>query len=237
MKVESVDGLNIKDIPTISVIICTLNEEESLPLVLPKIPEYVHEIILVDGHSADRTVEVAQRLRPDIKVLFQAGQGKGEALRCGFQNAEGDIIVTLDADGTTDPADMDKFIEPLLQGYDFIKGSRFRGRLPEGMPRHRIFGNILLASAASLVFFRPLTDICSGYVAFWKRELPRLGFLEPGSPYDVESVFCFRAIKRGLRLKEVGHQDKGRIAGKSKMPSFREGWNNLKIILEERIKR
>src|SRR3989338_7264825 len=101
----------------ISVIICTFNEEENLSFVLPKIPEWVDEVLLVDGNSCDNTVSVAKKLRPDIQILYQPGKGKGDALRYGFSKAKGDIIVTLDADGSTDPAEMDKFIEPLLNGY------------------------------------------------------------------------------------------------------------------------
>ncbi|MCX8126669.1 MAG: glycosyltransferase family 2 protein, partial [Dehalococcoidia bacterium] len=214
--------------PTVSVVICALNEEESLPHVLTRIPDFVTEVILVDGRSSDGTVEVARKVRPDIKVIVQPGKGKGEALRLGFKEASGDIIVTLDADGTTDPLEMQNMVSPLLQGYDLVKGSRFRKGLPQKMPKHRIFGNIVLAAFASLLFLRPLTDICSGYLAFWKKSLDRLDFLNSGRPTDVESAIILRAIKRGLRIKEVGHVDRGRIAGESKMPSLREGWNNIK---------
>lgn len=224
-------------LPEVSVVICALNEEESLPHVLPRIPDFVSEVILVDGRSTDRTVEVARTIRPDIRVLVQPGRGKGEALRHGFKEARGDVIVTLDADGTTDPEEMKDMIRPLLEGYDFVKGSRFRRGLPKKMPRHRIFGNMVLAAFASLLFLRPLTDVCSGYLAFWKRVLPRLDFVGSGKPSDVEVVLSLRAIKRGLRIKEVGHHDRGRIAGRSKMPSFREGWNNIKLISRERFHR
>jgi len=104
--------------PKITALICALNEEENLLHVLPKIPGWVDEILLVDGHSTDRTVEVARQLNPDVKVLYQPGKGKGDALKCGIKHATGDIIVTLDADGSTDPEEMPKFIEPLLDGYD-----------------------------------------------------------------------------------------------------------------------
>lgn len=224
-------------LPRISAVICALNEEQSLPHVLNRIPDFVSEVILVDGNSTDRTVKVAQKTRPDIKVIRQPGKGKGEALRLGFKEASGDIIVTLDADGTTDPTEMADMIAPLLNGYDFVKGSRFLKGLPRKMPRHRIFGNMVLAAFASLLFLRPLTDICSGYTAFWKKALQRLGFLNSGRPSDVESALILTAIKRGLRIREVGHTDRGRIAGESKMPSLREGWNNIKLIISKRFSR
>lgn len=120
--------------PTVTALICTLNEEQNLPYTLPKIPDWVDEVLLVDGHSTDSTVEVARRLRAGVRVIYQQGKGKGDALKCGVEHARGDIIVTLDADGTTDPEEIPKFIEPLLNGYDFAKGSRFLGIRPIRMP-------------------------------------------------------------------------------------------------------
>ena len=87
------------------------------------------EIILVDGHSTDETVRVAQRLRPDIVVIRQTRVGKGNALACGFAAATGDFIVMIDADGSNDPAEIPRFVAALEGGADFAKGSRF---LPGG---------------------------------------------------------------------------------------------------------
>ena len=144
--------------PKISVVICTFNEADNLPYVLPKIPDWVDEVILVDGHSTDNTVEVARKLRPDIRILYQPGRGKGDALKHGIGQASGDIIVTLDADGATDPEDMSKFIQPLLNGYDFAKGSRFIKGSTEDKPRHRIVGNWVITLTFGLLFFKRYTS-------------------------------------------------------------------------------
>src|SRR5436190_17228145 len=87
------EELPVTKYPKISVVIPALNEEENLPYVLPRIPKWVHEVVLVDGHSKDRTVEVARQLRPDIRIINQKGRGKGEALRCGFAAATGEVVV------------------------------------------------------------------------------------------------------------------------------------------------
>ena len=65
-----------KDYPIISVIICTLNEERSLPYVLPQVPDWVDEVLLVDGHSIDATVQIATKLFPKVRVLYQSGKGQ-----------------------------------------------------------------------------------------------------------------------------------------------------------------
>ena len=110
------------DNPKITALICTLNEEDNLQYVLPKIPACIDEVLLVDGHSSDRTVDVARELRPDIRIMYQPDTGKDNALKYGFEQASGDIIVTIDADGTTDPEEIPAFIVPLMDGYDFVKG-------------------------------------------------------------------------------------------------------------------
>src|SRR5262245_43111345 len=113
------------DSVTVSVIIPALNEAKNLPYVLPRIPSDVHEVILVDGHSTDDTVQVARSLLPTIRIVTQDGRGKGAALRSGFAAATGKIIVMLDADGSTDPGEIPAFVGTLLAGADFAKGSRF----------------------------------------------------------------------------------------------------------------
>src|ERR1700683_516604 len=94
------------DWPRISVVAPTLNEARNLPHVLPRLPEDVHEVIVVDGHSVDDTLAVAMRLRPDVRIVMQTRRGKGNALACGFAAATGDVIAMIDADGSTDPAEI-----------------------------------------------------------------------------------------------------------------------------------
>ena len=124
--------------PRVSVVIPALNEQENLQHVLPRIPWLVDEVILVDGASTDRTVAVARDLIPTIRDVQQRGTGKGAALRTGFEASTGDIIVTLDADGSTDPAEIPYFVHALLAGADVAKGSRFlHGGGTSDMPLHR----------------------------------------------------------------------------------------------------
>jgi len=220
--------------PSITVIICTLDEEESLPYILLKIPRWVDEILLVDGHSTDRTVEVAEELCSGIKVLYQPGRGKGDALRRGIRKAKGDIIVTLDADNATDPEEMPKFIEPLLDGYDFAKGSRFARGFPLNKPKHRIFGNLIITLLFNVLFFRRYTDLCSGYNAFWKKKIERVD-LYSSDDFENEPLINTRVRKAGLKVVEVGHLDRGRLKGSIKESSWRQGFKAVKTIIRERF--
>ncbi len=156
--------------PLISVIIPALNEAQNLHYVLPYIPPIISEVILVDGHSTDETVEVAQRLLPTIRIVKQTGKGKGNALRDGFAACTGEIIVMLDADGSTDPGEIPHFIEALLAGHDFAKGSRFmKGGRSYDITLLRRLGNQLLSKVKY-----PMSED-KGLL----RRLPRVGFFQP----------------------------------------------------------
>ena len=159
--------------PSVSVVVPALNEERNIPHVFERIPEDVHQVVLVDGRSVDDTVAVARKLRPDVCVVSQTRKGKGNALACGFEAATGDVIAMVDADGSADPAEIPQFVAALLDGADFAKGTRF---LPGGgsadITRLRAHGNHLLTSFFNLCYHRKYSDLCYGYNVFWRRHLP-----------------------------------------------------------------
>jgi len=224
----------IEGYPRISVVICTLNEEGNLPKVLPKIPGWVDEIILVDGHSIDNTVKVAKTLQPKAKVFLQTGRGKGDALKCGFQKATGDIIVTLDADGATDPEESHRFISALIRGYDFAKGTRLKFGRPKHMRWHRWFGNKILVLAANLLFQTNYTDLCAGYNAFWRKKIQGIKFYTLG--FEMEQEFYVKLKKMQLRVVEVPFAERRRQSGSSKVSDFKQGLKDLLMILMERLR-
>ena len=201
--------------------------------MLPRLPSWVDEVLLVDGHSADGTVETARRLRPDLRVLCQPGSGKGDALKYGVAQASGDIIVTLDADGETDPAELPRFVQPLLDGCDIAKGTRLAGRRPARMPGHRWFGNKVLAFTYNALYGTRYTDVCSGYNAFWKDT-----FLALSPRYDnceMEQELLAKAQKAGLRIAEVPHESAGRVCGSSKVSGLKQGIIDWWGIVKERL--
>lgn len=218
--------------PAVSVILCTLNEEANVAHVIKKIPDWVAEVILIDGHSTDNTVSVAKKALPSIRVLYQPSRGKDEAMKFGFRQATGDIIVTLDADGSTDPNQMPEFITHLLRGYDFSKGSRFLNKAPN-MPTHRKIGNKLLTLLTNFLYGTKYTDVCCGYNAFWKKCLTKISFRD--NQFDYEPVLCAKIKKANLRVAEIHCNDSGRMSGNSKLPMSTQGLRAVLAILRLRF--
>ena len=126
----------------VSVVIPTLNEAGNLPHVFARLPQGLHEVIVVDGRSVDDTVGVARRLLPDVIIVLEKRRGKGNALAAGFAACTGDVIVTLDADGSADAGEIPRFVAALCHGADFVKGSRFaQGGASSDITRLRKAGN------------------------------------------------------------------------------------------------
>lgn len=225
--------------PRISVIIPALNEAKNLRHVLPLMPSIVNEVILVDGHSTDDTIAVIEQLQatilPTIHIIRQSGRGKGDALRLGFAASAGDIIVMLDADGSTDPREIPLFVEALFRGNDFAKGSRcILGGGSHDFSLLRRLGNYGLRKLVNLLFRTQFSDLCYGYNAFWRHCLDYLEIDCDG--FEVETLMHLRAYKANLRIIEVPSVEYRRIYGKSNLKAFRDGWNVFSTIVKERCK-
>ena len=220
--------------PRVSVVIPALNEADNLPFVLTKLPEFIDEVILVDGHSTDDTIAVARALRPDVRVVTQTYRGKGNALACGFAMCSGDIIVMLDADGSTDPHEIPRFVSALMAGADFVKGSRYMaGGGSEDLTRVRRYGNAFLTGTVNLLFHVRYSDLCYGYVAFWRRCLPLLDVDCTG--FEVETLLTLRAARAGLKVAEVPSIEHTRIHGESNLRTVHDGLRVLRTITGERV--
>lgn len=229
----STDAFENGKYPRISVVIPTRNEAANLPYVLPRIPATIDEVILVDGHSTDGTVEVARQLLPDIRIVEQSGKGKGDAIRVGCAACTGDIIVLLDADGSANPGEIAHFVEALMAGNDFAKGSRFmEGGDSHDITRLRRWGNYWLSQLVNVLFRTRFTDLCYGYNAFWRRCLNYVSIESDG--FEVETEINLRMQKARLKIVEVPSIEYLRIHGESKLHAVKDGWRVLKTILREK---
>src|SRR5690349_22174902 len=232
--------------PTVSVVIPTLNEERNLPHVFGKLPDGIDEVIVVDGGSRDRTVAVARELRPDAVIVQQTRTGKGNALACGFAACTGDIIVMIDADGSTDPGEIPRFVAELVAGADFVKGSRFdKGGHSHDITKLRKLGNDGLNLVVNVLFGTRFTDLCYGYNAFWRRVVPTLALPDPALPrpadgsklwgdgFEIETMINIRAAADGMKVGEVGSIEHRRIHGETNLNTFRDGFRVLRTIFSE----
>ena len=227
-------GAGLAIAPTVSIVIPAKNEARNLPHVFPTIPPWVDEIVLVDGHSTDDTVAVARQLCPEVKIVEQRGHGKGNALRAGFEVCKGEIIVTLDADGSANGAELARFMGALVTGADYAKGSRFAsGGGSDDITGTRRWGNWVLITLVNRLFGTRYTDLCYGYNAFWARHLPALRLDCDG--FEVETVMNIRAAKAGLWIQEIPSHEQSRIHGESNLHVIRDGWRIAKVIIRERF--
>ncbi|NGO72947.1 glycosyltransferase family 2 protein [Streptomyces boncukensis] len=219
--------------PPVSVVIPAMNEAENLPYVFTSLPEWIHEVVLVDGNSTDDTVAVARELRSDVKVVPQRGKGKGDALIAGFAACTGEIMVMVDADGSADGAEIVSYVSALVGGADFAKGSRFaNGGGTDDMTPIRKLGNRVLTGLVNRKFGARYTDLCYGYNAFWRHCLDDIDLDCAG--FEVETLINIRIVRAGLRVQEIPSHEYERIHGTSNLRAVRDGLRVLRVILRER---
>jgi glycosyltransferase involved in cell wall biosynthesis len=224
-----------------------LNEARNLPYVFSRLPADIHEVIVVDGQSVDDTIAVARQLRPDVRVVQQTRRGKGNALACGFEAANGDVIAMVDADGSADPSEIPNFVDALLSGADFAKGTRFApGGGSSDITRLRSLGNRMLGAVVNLCYGTHYSDLCYGFNVFWQKHVPVLGLdiTSPPSPrgdgrlwgdgFEIETLIHMRVAEEGLLVAEVPSFEHPRVHGVSNLDAFSDGLRVLTTILVER---
>ncbi len=218
------------------ILLPTLNEEKGLDLVLKdlkKIGFKMENVIVVDGHSTDKTVEVAKKYGVNV-IMQEGGKGKG----VGFQtflkrwkiNNE-DIYIMLDADYTYDPKEYTKLESLIKMGYDIVMGRR--KIYIDGFEAFiHVLGSVFLSITASLFFFKFNPDICTGYWAFKGSALKKMHIRAKGFQLEA-NLFC-EACKKGLRIGTVRVNYKERV-GQRKLRTS-DGLKILGFIMAERFR-
>jgi len=220
--------------PRVSVVIPTLNEEKNVAWVLERLPSIVDDVVLVDGRSTDDTIAVARAARPDVRVVLESQPGKGAALRAGFAAARGEYVVMIDADGSMDPSEIERFVEALQEGCDFVKGSRFApGGGTDDISVIRRLGNDALKTAVNLLYRTNFTDLCYGYIGFRRERLSALRLDSQG--FEIETEMIARAVVASLKIAEIGSFEAERRHGESNLNAWRDGRRALKTLLRERF--
>ena len=223
----------------VSVVFPTLNEVECIEQVLREIPAgVVDEVLVVDGHSTDGTAELVRKL--GFRVIEQEGTGYGRAVAIGLKQAQGDVVIPVDADGSYNLQDVPRLVARLEEGYDVVLGSRY---LPESGSEDdtiiRYVGNKGFTFLLNLFFGLGISDSLFFYAAIRRSVFESIVVQSRGFEYCME--FIIRAHQAGFRLTEIPSREKQRIAGASKVHALRDGlrilWTMLQTLLRPEPRR
>jgi dolichol-phosphate mannosyltransferase len=202
----------------ISVVIPTLNEAATIASIIEGCRSHADEIIVVDGHSSDRTRQIVESL--GVKVILDHKKGKGQALRYAIRHVTGDIIVFIDADGSHNPDDIPKLIHPIIENKaDHVSGSRLIGGSSElhgGFDEcFRLMGSSFVTACINWRFKVKLSESQNGFRAIKTAVVKRLELKEDITTIEQEMII--KTLKKGFRMAEVPSHESKRVAGYSKI--------------------
>ena len=217
---------------TISLVIPCYNEEEGLRQLLPKIPDIVDEVLIVDNASTDNTARVAREL--GARVVEEKIKGYGRAYKTGFKNATGDIIITMDGDGTYPPESITLLLYILFEeDVDFISARRWRSKSLQRKSPIRIFGNIILSFTMAALYLCYIVDSQSGMWVFKKKILPNLKLSSDGMALS-EEIKIEAFANKNIKTLEIPIYYGERV-GTSKLNIWRDGIFNLLFLFKKRL--
>ncbi len=215
----------------LSLVIPCYNEEEGVREVIGRCPREIDEIVVVDNNCTDRTAEVARSL--GAVVVSEPRPGYGAAYKAGLRAATGDVVVTLDGDGTYPPEAIPGLVDTLVEKrLDFLSACRFPLADRRAMGFMNRLGNWVLTATAMALFWRPIRDSQSGMWVFKRAILDRLRVTSDGMPFSQE--IKLEAILCGFRFGEA-HIAYGARIGEVKLQKWRDGWLNLSFLFRKRF--
>jgi glycosyltransferase involved in cell wall biosynthesis len=215
----------------ISLVIPCYNEEKGIRHVLSRVPGVVDEVVVVDNASTDRTAEVAASM--GARVVPESRRGYGAAYKAGLPVATGDVVITLDGDGSYPPEEIPRLVDLLVdRGLDFLSACRFPLADARAMPWSNRLGNQVLTWATALLFRTGVRDSQSGMWVFRRALLARLHLSSDGMAFSEE--IKLEALLRGFRFGEE-HVRYGFREGDVKLRKWRDGWSNLTFLVRKRL--
>ena len=215
----------------LSAVIPCYNEEAGVRDVLIRMPAVVDEVVVVDNNCTDRTAQVALGL--GARVVAQPIRGYGAAYKAGLATATGDVIVTLDGDGSYPPEEIPRLVDILLErGLDFLSACRFPLSDPGAMEITNRLGNGVLTAATALLFFKPIRDSQSGMWVMRRAALERLRLTSDGMAFSEE--IKLEALLKRLEFGEF-HIPYGERVGTIKLRKWRDGLANLAFLVRKRV--
>lgn len=210
---------------TVTVLVCTRNEAGGIERIIESVKPYADEVLVVDGHSTDDTVKLAEAM--GARTVLDNGKGKGDAYHVGIREAKEDIIVFIDADGSHEASDIPKIIQPIVDDRaGFVIASRHKGGSDEWggdlTTWLRAIGSGFLSVVINGRWGSDFTDVLNGYRAV-RTDVARKVSLR-AVDFDIEQHMIVQYLKAGYRGTEVGSHEYCRQWGASKLPTYRKAY-------------
>jgi len=233
MKKNNKDSKQRKDAEDFCVIIPTRDEEDTIEGILNEVKKYTKNILVVDGHSKDKTASIVRKL--GVRCIYDDRKGKGNALKIGVSHTKENIIVFADADGSHEISDIPKLIEPIREGKaDLVVGSRMLGGSDELHGTFNKFirntGNNFLAVLINKKWKTDLTDIENGFRAITREAFNQIQLKSKG--FTIEQEMVIRCLKKKFRVCEVASHEYARKSGYSKLRTI-QGFKFLLHFFKE----
>ena len=226
--------------PLLSVVIPAFNEEHTIGDVINRVKAtmqkigFEKEIIVVDDCSRDRSAEISLSQHAKVYSL-KKHMGKGYALRVGFIKAKGEIIVTIDSDGSNRPEEMPLLLMPILQDQaDLVIGSRFLRKKPVSGKKFNAAGVRIFNLLVKILTGASVSDSQSGYRIMKSSVLKDLSLNSGG--YEIESEMLVKIAQRGFRVAEVPVSFEQRTYGRSRLDPIVDGFKILMSIITAYLK-
>lgn len=213
----------------VTLLIPAINEGKSIGETIKQIPaNVVDEILVIDGNSTDNTIEVARSL--GCRAIPQPGKGFGDAIKYGFRQAVGDVIIVMDADGSPDPQEIPLLLKKMHEGYDLVLGSRYlTGNKSEDDTWLRYFGNKLFTKLTNIIHGTQITDSLYFFAAAKKETLNAVTYLSDDFAFCLEVPV--KIHKAGYKIGEVACRERRRFADDSRVNALSDGFKIFKQMV------